>query len=169
MVIEGEHIVLRPWETGDAASLVTYGNNRRVWRNLRDVFPHPYTEADAEAWIAMNDPFRDNFAIAKEGECIGSAGLLPKEDADCKTVEMGYWIGEPFWGQGYVTEVVELLCAYGFRELDAARIEACVFEWNLASGRVLEKNGFVLEERCVKAEIKDGVEIDTFLYGKVRS
>ena len=108
-MFEGENIVLRPWDVGDIESVVKYGNNRRIWRNLRDVFPHPYTEADAEAWIALNETdetFRNSFAIARDRECIGAASLMPKTDVHRKTVELGYWIGEPFWGRGYASEVL---------------------------------------------------------------
>ena len=86
----------------------------------------------------------------------------------CKTLELGYWIGEPFWGQGLVSEAVGIACDYAFSTLEVERIEACVYEWNPASGRVLEKNGFVQEGRQRKAVFKDGELIDQIVYARVK-
>ncbi len=109
-----------------------------------------------------------HFVIDREGECIGAAGLIPKSDVHRKTVEIGYWIGEPFWCLGYASEAVALSSAFAFAELDVVRIEACLYEWNPASGRVLEKNGFEFERRHRNAVYKDGELIDKLVYGKVR-
>jgi len=92
-VFEGENIVLR-WDKGDVASVVKYANNRKIWRNLQDMFPHPYTTEDAEACIELTltgEAHQYHFVIDREGECIGAAGLIPKSDVHRKTVEIGYW------------------------------------------------------------------------------
>jgi RimJ/RimL family protein N-acetyltransferase len=171
MIIDGKNITLRKIRPDDADSLVKYGNNEKIARNLRNVFPSPYTMEDAEEWIRTStteDHFRYSFAVTVDDEYIGMAGLHPKTDVYLRTVELGYWVGEPFWGQGLVSEAVDLLCTLAFTELDIARVEACVYEWNPASARVLEKNGFELEGRQRKAIYKEGQLIDQFIYARIR-
>ena len=94
--------VLRPWREGDEPSLVRHANNYEVWRRLRDRFPHPYTHADAEQWIAFvqrQDP-HTQFAIEVRGEATGGIGLEVGSDIERRTAEIGYWLGEAFWGRG---------------------------------------------------------------------
>ena len=90
---------LRSWEKSDVPALVKYANNRKIWLNVRDAFPHPYTRKDAEAWInTMQDPLT-NFAIASPVEAIGGVGFNLQEDIYCRSAEIGYWLGEPFWNR----------------------------------------------------------------------
>jgi RimJ/RimL family protein N-acetyltransferase len=162
--------LVRPWRWGDDASLVRHANNRRIWRNLRDVFPHPYTEADAHAWLGratVEAPVL-NFALEVEGEAAGGIGLRLGEGNESRSAEMGYWLGEAFWGRGIATEAVRAMTAYGFEEFGLVRIFAGVFEWNPASMRVLEKAGYELEGRLRKAVTKDGETIDQLVYAVVR-
>ena len=171
MEIQGEWVALRPWCVEDAEVCARYANNPAIWRNLRDAFPHPYTVEDARKWIDLvssEASFRHCSVITVEGAFAGAIGLLPKSDVHCKTLELGYWIGEPFWGQGLVSEAVGIACDYAFSTLEVERIEACVYEWNPASGRVLEKNGFVQEGRQRKAVFKDGELIDQIVYARVK-
>src|SRR5712692_1513611 len=98
-----DSIVLRPWTRADIDSLVRYANNRSVWINLRDIFPHPYTRAGAEKWIEHCESEASkpaNFAIELSGEAIGGVGVRLLDDVHRLTAEIGYWLGEPFWGQG---------------------------------------------------------------------
>jgi RimJ/RimL family protein N-acetyltransferase len=147
-------------------SLVRHANSRQVWRNLRDRFPHPYTAADAERWTreAPSTIPETHFAIAVGAEAVGGAGLELQPDVHRRSAEIGYWLGEPFWGRGIATEVVRALTDFGFRTFDLCRIYACVFEWNPASMRVLEKAGYSLEGRLRKSVTKDGRTIDQLLY-----
>ncbi len=161
---------VRPWRWGDEASLVRYANNRAIWRNLRDRFPHPYTGADARAWLELqvgSAPVT-NFAIEVENEAAGGIGLELQEDVARRSAEIGYWLGEPYWGRGIATEAVSAVTAYGFQRFDLVRIYASVFEWNPASMRVLAKAGYELEGRLRKAVTKDGAVIDRFLYAIIR-
>ena len=161
---------LRPWQPGDVAALVKYGNNRAIWRNLGDRFPHPYTAKDAEEWVkSSTDSAPATFlAIASSDEAIGSIGLMPQDDVHFRSAELGYWLGEPFWGQGIATRAVRAFSEYAFANFDLIRLFAIVFEWNPASARVLEKSGFTLEARMRKSATKDGHTVDELLYALVR-
>ncbi|MEK6322011.1 MAG: GNAT family N-acetyltransferase [Acidobacteriota bacterium] len=161
---------LRPWQLGDEESLVRHSNNRNVWRNLRDAFPHPYTLADAKHWLQIANPSTPitNFAIVVEGAAVGGIGLVLKDDVFRRSAEIGYWIGEEFWGRGIVTEAVREVTDYAFATFDLCRVYAGVFEWNPASMRVLEKAGYEFECRMRKSVTKDGETIDELIYTIVR-
>lgn len=173
MELQGDRFILRSWRHDDAGALAKYANNRKVWRNLGDRFPHPYTLELAEQWletVRTGDLDEETAAIEIAGEAVGGIGVRSAADpAYAKTAGLGYWIGEPFWGQGLMTEVVGLLTAHLFETRGIARVEAWVFGWNPASGRVLEKNGFVLEGRLRNRVFKDGQFTDEVHYGKLRS
>lgn len=157
---------IRSWRYDDLDALVRHANNRKVWRNLRDAFPHPYTREDGENWLAMalsQDP-ATNFAIAVDDEAIGGIGLELKSDVFRRSTEIGYWIGERFWGRGIATEAVAALTSWGFANLDIERIYAGVFSWNPASSRVLEKVGYTFEGRLHNAIYKDGRVLDELVY-----
>ncbi len=160
---------LRPWAWEDAKPLVRHANNRNVSRNLRDVFPYPYTESDAHAWLerVVRVVPITNFVIEVHGEAAGSVGLRLKTDMYRRSAELGYWLGQAHWGRGIATEATRAMIKYGFREFDLIRIEADVIDRNLASVRVLEKAGLTLEGRLRRAVIKDEEILDTLLYAIV--
>lgn len=161
--------VIRDWSKEDAPSLVRYANNRKIWINLRDAFPHPYTLGDAEAFLSratQNVP-RTLFAIATDTEAIGSIALTPAQDVHGFTAELGYWLAEPFWGKGIMTEAVKALSEYAFKELGLHRIFAEPYTNNSASARVLDKAGFVLEGILKENAFKDGRFQDQFLYARL--
>ena len=169
MEIAAGHWVLRPWQPGDEAALVKYGNNRKIWINVRDSFPHPYTMDRATAWVQLHqnaNPVTD-FAIANAEEAIGGIGLTLLRDVYRRSAEVEYWLGEPFLGEGITTGSLGALTEYAFANFDLARLEAAVYEWNPASARVLEKCGVVLEGRLRKSVNKDGRTIDQWLYALV--
>lgn len=162
---------IREWRTGDAESLVRYANNRNIWRNLRDRFPHPYTIDDATSWIGrcvVESP-AVNLAIATPDEAIGAIGVVLRTDVESRSAEIGYWLGEPFWGRGIATSAVRAVADYAFSTFDLVRLDAVVFGWNAASARVLEKAGFTLEGRQESAVFKDGEFTDGLMYAFVRS
>ena len=161
---------LRSWSWDDAPALVRYANNRSVWINVLDAFPHPYTRADAEAWLdrVVDQERPTSFAIATKSEAIGGMGVTLKDDVRSNTAEIGFWLAEPFWGKGIATDAVRVVVDYAFSNFDLTRVEAYVFEWNLAPCRVLEKAGFVQEARLRRRATKDGKTIDEFLYALVR-
>jgi ribosomal-protein-alanine N-acetyltransferase len=150
--------------------LILYANNRNIWINLRDRFPYPYTAADADQWIrqATEEAPQTHFAIVIGKSMIGGIGLEPGTDIFQRSAEIGYWLGEPFWGRGIATEAVRAITNYAFSTFNLCRIYAGVFEWNPASMRVLEKAGYMREGRLTKSVFKDGRVIDQFLYAMIR-
>ena len=161
---------LRPYRRDDEPSLVRYADNRNVWRNMRDRFPYPYTAADAREWttrVSAQAPAA-NLAIVVAGEVVGGIGVEPGTDVFRRSAEIGYWLGEPFWGRGIATEALRAMTEYAFATFDICRLEAGVFEWNPASARVLEKAGYTLEGRARLGVTKDGRTGDRLLYALVR-
>ena len=160
---------VRSYRVDDAPSLARHANNRNISRNMRDTFPFPYTLTDANDWISlvMQQSPEANFAIASADEVIGGIGLIFRDDIHRRLAEIGYWLGEPFWGQGIATAALRTVTDYAFANHDLARLEAYVFERNPASMRVLEKVGYVLEGKLRQSITKDGQTIDGFLYARV--
>jgi ribosomal-protein-alanine N-acetyltransferase len=158
--------VIRPWKEGDEPSLVRHANNYEVWRHLRDRFPHPYTKEDAEQWIAFaqrQDP-QTIFAIEVDGEAVGGIALELGNDVERCSAEIGYWLGEAFWGRGIATAAVRALTGYGFEAFGLTRVFAVPFATSPASMRVLEKCGYVREGTMRRSAIKEGVVLDQVLY-----
>ena len=152
-------------------ALIRFANNRNVWRNLRDIFPHPYTDADADRWLSAQAlvPEPTSWAIEVDRLAVGSIGVTLGEDVDAESAHFGYWLGEPYWGRGIMTDAVRNLSPYVMRKFNVNRLEAPVFEWNPASMRVLEKCGFVREGVLRASVLKDGQLIDQVLYALVDS
>ena len=171
MEIIGERVRLRPWRSGDEAALVGIANNRNLWRNLTNRFPHPYTYDDAVTWIGIANARPEDalhFAIISEGEITGGVGFSRQEDLYTRTAEIGYWVGEPHWGRGIATEALTLASEVALRDFDFARLQAGVLEWNRASCRVLEKAGYELEARLLRQGYKDGKVCDIWMYALLR-
>jgi RimJ/RimL family protein N-acetyltransferase len=161
---------IRDWAMEDASAIVRYADNRKVSMWLRDRFPSPYTLYDAEAFllaVAQQDP-RTAFAVATNREAIGGIGLEFGRDVHRFTAEMGYWLGEPFWGQGIMSEAVRHFTDWAFGHLELHRIHANVFSGNVGSARVLEKAGFECEGRLRASVFKHGRILDQFLYARVK-
>lgn len=163
-------LTVRDIRIEDAASIARYADNPRVAAYLRDVFPHPYALADAEGFLEQmiqQEP-RTVFAIVTEGEAIGIIGLTLGEDVHRFTAELGYGLGEPFWGRGIMTDAVQVVTEYGFSELGLFRIHAGVYAGNVGSARVLEKAEFAYEGRLRANVFKNGQVLDQLLYARVR-
>ena len=163
---------LRPWRQEDAVVLVQHTNHWEIARWLRDVFPYPYTPADASSFIQMcltADPAENLLlAIDVEGEAVGSISLSLGRDIYRRSAELGYWLAQPFWGQGMMTAAVGEICRLGFARWDILRIYAEPFAPNTASRRVLEKAGFTLEGVLRQSVIKAGETMDSCLYSLLR-
>ena len=157
---------LRSWNFNDLESLVKYANNYKIAKNLTNQFPHPYTRDNGEAFIAMatkNDPLTI-FAIEINGQAAGGIGLHPQQDIHCKNAELGYWLAEPYWGKGIITQAIKQIVAYGFKTFEIDRIFARPFENNIGSQKVLIKSGFILEGKFDKVLYKNGEYLDELIY-----
>jgi RimJ/RimL family protein N-acetyltransferase len=162
---------IRLWQSGDEEALTRIANNRQIWRNLSDRFPHPYELAHADYWIANANLESDrarHFAIILDGDIVGGVGFERLRDLHTRTAEIGYWVGEPFWGAGIATRALRAAIRINFRDYDFVRLQAGVLEWNPASCRVLEKAGYSLEGRHRKQAYQDGEICDQFLYALLR-
>lgn len=153
----------------DAGSLARHADNRKVWLNLRDAFPHPYTLSDAQEFIRSSltlDP-ECRFAIDVDGHAVGCIGFILHTDVERVGAELGYWLAEEFWNRGIATQAVKAVTALAVRRHGLTRVFAVPYEWNPASCRVLEKAGYALEGRMRRSAIKDGRVIDQFLYAYI--
>lgn len=165
------NIRLKPWDIEDAHLLAKHINNIHIWNNVRDSLPFPYTEEDAVFYINMvikKGIPRTDFAIEADGVLAGGIGLIPGEDVERVSAEVGYWVGEPYWGKGIATEAVKQITTYAFSELSLTRLYAGVYEYNKASMRVLQKAGYTQEAILRKAVIKNGNIIDFHQYSIIR-
>lgn len=163
---------IREWRLDDKYDLAKIINNRDILNNLRDGIPYPYTEKDAEDYIrsvlSADKTKAFSFAITLEDKVIGSIGIFRGNNIHYRTAEMGYYIGEAYWGKGYATSAVRQACRYVFEHTDIIRIFAEPFAHNLGSCRVLEKAGFQYEGtlRC-NAE-KNGEILDMKMYALIK-
>ncbi|KAJ9623969.1 hypothetical protein H2203_005416 [Taxawa tesnikishii (nom. ined.)] len=183
-------IGVREWRASDAASAARSGNNRRIWDNLRDRMPHPYTPADAAWWISQcrgpschvasgafdpstgtgTGPLQStNYCVTIDDVAVGAIGLDFGSDVRKRVAELGYWLGEEHWGKGVMSAVVPAYVAWAWRTFDRlVRLDGEYYEWNKASGKLLEKAGFKYEGRREAAVWKNGKIGATLLYGCIR-
>lgn len=167
MQLKLERGTIRDWRMDDAESLAKHANNRRVWLTLRDRFPHPYTINDATNFLkrATTEGESEKFyCIEISDSAAGGIGFKPGEDVHRHTAEIGYWLGEEFWGKGIMSEVVPAFVNYCFEKFSLNRIAAQTYSNNPPSARVLEKSGFVLEGRLRNNVVKDGQILDSLVY-----
>jgi ribosomal-protein-alanine N-acetyltransferase len=170
MLLRGDACTIREWRVSDLESLVRHANNRNIWINLRDRFPHPYFEEHGKKFLEhMTSQTPCNvWAIEVEGEAAGGIGIERLPDVEHVSAEIGYWLGEAFWNRGVATNALQMVTAQVFRTLDVTRILALPFADNIGSVRVLEKAGYVLEGTLRDSAMKDGQLRDQFLYAIYR-
>lgn len=168
--IAGEGFILRNWRPEDRESLAQNANNIRVWNNLRDEFPHPYTLQDADEFIALaNERHRDQYlAVEVEGRAVGGIGITPGASIERLTAEIGYWLGEPYWGRGIMPSAVRAFAKHLFRTTDFIRLWAGIYDYNRPSQRVLEKAGFTHLCTLRKAAVKNRRIIDLEYYELIK-
>ena len=141
MELKDGEVRLRPLRYADREIIANLANNKKIWNNVRDMFPHPYTLAEADKFLDMvkrQEPLI-TFAIEYEFQFCGVIGMVLQKDVYRKSAEIGYWIGEPFWGKGITTKALSLATQYAFETLELERLFANIFEGNEASKKVLEK------------------------------
>lgn len=161
---------IRSYDNTDAQALIKYANNYNVSKWLKNTFPHPYTEDDAIVWLAncaVQDP-ETNFALANDNELIGGIGLKLSDDVFIHNAEIGYWLGEPFWGKNIVTAAVKEMTKYVFNNFDINRLFAGVFEGNTASVRVLQKCRYKLDGIMQKAVYKEDKFLDQYIFALLK-
>jgi ribosomal-protein-alanine N-acetyltransferase len=169
---EGFHLSsVRP---GDKSALLEHFRAKEIYDTTLNI-PYPYSEADADRWLgrrieaAESQGTEVTFAIRQDdGKLIGAVGADSFKPGASHRAEIGYWLARPFWGQGIMTDAVRAYVRYAFDELEVVRLTAHVFEFNVGSARVLEKNGFKLEGRLRKHFRKGERLHDAFYFGLLR-
>ncbi len=171
--LKTERLLLRPFTLADAPEVRRLAGDRDIASTTANI-PHPYEDGVAEAWISTHQENFDqgqalSLAIVRrhDSALIGGIGLGIRREYD--RAEMGYWIGKPYWGNGYATEAARALLAYGFSVLGLNRIFAEHFSRNPASGRVMEKLGMKHEGHLRQHMKKWGVFEDIEVHGILRS
>jgi [ribosomal protein S5]-alanine N-acetyltransferase len=160
------NFTLRPWRETDLDSLVQQANNYEIARFMTDGFPHPYTEENGRQFIAFarkDDPVHI-FAIDVDGKAAGGIGVHLQTDVMRKNAELGYWLGQDYWGRGIITRAIPQMVDFAFRTYNITRLYARPFGNNLASQRVLEKCGFTLEATIKQNIFKNGEYLDELIY-----
>jgi len=166
------NFTLEQWRRDFIPDVAKYANNQKIADKLRDAFPFPYTFADAEWYvnhcIKKGDTGQLCRAIVINGECVGSIGIFVGSDVYRKSGEFGYWLGEPFWNGGIMTEAVRRICKEAFEHFDMIRIFAEPFAHNEGSRKVLEKAGFTLEGVMKNSVCKHDMIYDSCLYALLK-
>ena len=166
-MIVHQDFILRSFKIKDKKSLAKHANNKKIADNLRDRFPNPYREEDAEWFINFvlsdNDPVI-NFGIEINSEAAGVISLMPDDDVYRLNAEIGYWLGEEHWSKGIMTEAIKATVKYAFEKLAIKRIYANPFATTSASAKALEKAGFIKEATIQKGVIKNNKILDYHIY-----
>jgi ribosomal-protein-alanine N-acetyltransferase len=166
--LETARLRLRPYRDADIAELVPLIGTREVAATTLRI-AHPYTEQDGRDFLALaQEPDKIWLVVAlrSDGRQIGGIGL--RVDQQHHHAELGYWLGVPYWGQGYATEAAREMLRYGFETLQLHRIFASHFKPNAASGRILVKLG-MRHEGCQREHIRKWDQfVDSELYGILR-
>ncbi len=158
--------LIRSFRSTDAAQLAALADNHLIWLQLRDAFPRPYRLEDAQAFIeiAVSEETETKFALDLDGSPIGTIGIQLQSDVNRGTGEIGYWLGEPYWGRGIATAAATAFSEWAIRNYSLRRVFASPFADNAASRRVLEKAGFRFEGILHRSAIKDGQVKDQATY-----
>jgi [ribosomal protein S5]-alanine N-acetyltransferase len=164
-------VAVREWRDADASDLARLADDREVWINLRDGFPHPYGIADARQFVARAQRLKPPtwFAIEAGGALAGGIGYAARTDVERIGAEIGYWLGREHWGRGIMSTAVRLVTAHAFAaDPQLCRVFAVPFATNPASARVLEKAGYAREGTLRQSVLKDGRVLDQWMYAIVR-
>lgn len=160
--------ILRKWRLTDAKDLAAALNNPRVLNNLRDGLPYPYTQRDAESYIAAmlsaDETSTFAYAVTVDGRAVGNIGAFRQGNIHRRTAELGYYLAEEYWGRGIMTDAIRQLCSRLFETTDLLRIYAEPFAYNTGSRRALEKAGFCYEGTMKNNAVKNGRVLDMALY-----
>lgn len=167
-----QEVELRHFHRNMVERLAHLADNPKIAARVRDNFPSPYSVADAHFWIDLCSKVNANAfqrAIYYRDEFVGGIGVLRQEDIHRNSAEIGYWLGEPYWGKNIATAALIRMTDWIFENTSINRLFAGVFETNHASMRVLEKAGYELEAVHRKAIIKNGTVLDEHLFVRLAS
>ncbi len=166
----GHGIALRPWRSDDLDALVAHANDEQVSHGTSDRFPYPYTREDGVAFLAgrVVDLSAPVFAITLDEHAIGGIGVRTFAGERRIGAEFGYWLGSRHWGRGIMTRVVAAFAPWAVHTLELQRLQATVLDFNHASARVLEKNGFSEEGVLRRAVHKRGSVHDLRMFARLR-
>jgi ribosomal-protein-alanine N-acetyltransferase len=169
MRIQLKQCALRKWQRSDKESLVSLANNFNVARNLTHEFPHPYGDAEADSWFSLLESQTElvNLAIEVCGRAVGGIGIRIGQGVFSRSAELGYWLGEPYWGRGVMTEAVCAFAPYVMTHFGLLRLYAYANVDNYGSIRVLDKAGFIREGVARASAFKYGKVVDRVFYAKV--
>ena len=160
--------ILRKWRPDDAKDLAAALNNPRILNNLRDGLPYPYTQRDAERYIAAmlsaDETSTFAYAVTVDGRAVGSIGAFRQGNIHRRTAELGYYLAEEYWGRGIMTDAIRQLCSRLFETTGLLRFYAEPFAYNTGSRRALEKAGFCYEGTMKNNAVKNGRVLDMALY-----
>lgn len=162
---------IRNWVKEDFPALAKYLNNKKIWDNCRDSLPYPYSENDAQQFIQFvsNQNEQNNYCVEVNQEAAGNISFARGIDVERYNAELGYWLAEPYWGKGIMTQILVLAISGYFSHTDVIRIYANVYADNISSMRVLEKIGF---RKCgihCNAYFKNGKFLDCHYYELLKS
>lgn len=162
-------IKLREYTISDIEPLLALANNKKVSRYLVYTFPYPYTRADAEWWVTTGATADGAIprVIEYQGEFIGSVGITLQAGWRDHLAEIGYWLGEPYWGQGIATSAVQMMTEYAFSGLKLQKLYAPILAPNTASMRVVKKCGYKLEGVLKREVYRNGQYYDIHHFAKV--
>ena len=167
MITISNILYLRPLKSSDAESIAKYANNKNVWINLTDMFPHPYSVNDAVSFINSQKEIKPPqvFAIIYKNIAVGTVGLSSNTENKELCCDLGYWIGEEFWNKGIMTRVIKKMVKFGFKTYKTVDcISAYVFTYNRASIKILEKTGFIKDNKLNKSISKGGEKKELYYY-----
>ena len=164
-------ITLREYKKADVDRLVELANNENVSRYLVYTFPYPYKKQDAEWWIEEGATANNSVTkvIDYNGIFVGSVGITPQNGWKEHSAEIGYWLGEKYWGKGIATESLRMMTEISFSELEFRKLFAPVLGPNKASMRVLDKCGYILEGVFKQDVYKGGNYQDGYYFAKFSS
>lgn len=176
IIAKNKNFVIRTFRKSDAKSLTEHINNKKIIKNLSNNISYPYKIKKAEEWIKLSqkkyrkkNPEFFSFGIEIDKKIVGGIGFH-KINPEHHNAEMGYWLGEEYWGKGIMTKVTKEVVKYGFKKFKFKRIYAGVFSFNKPSMRVLEKAGFKFEGILKKDYYHKGMKkyLDTYVYAKLK-
>ncbi len=168
--ITTEKYSLRKLTLDDAESLAQHLNNKKIWNNLRDALPHPYTVEDAQEFIELieKEPLLTCYGIVINEKVVGNISFTQNRDIERFTAEVGYYLGEAYWGQGIMSAALKSAVDNYFASTDVVRLFATLFIHNKASAKVLENTGFSLKCILTKAAYKNNQFVDMLYFEKIK-